>query len=88
MLYTGITRTKVDLHLYYENGREEYNRGKGTFNVGVVRQRIAGNKLEDKVWHFYKAARDQSKYGDFITSMWPESQYTTTSQFDFTNRTK
>lgn len=65
MLYTAITRARSKLTLFYEDGTKIYNMGKGTFQVGVMRQAIKGNTLECKKAHFAKLI-DNPAYSDIL----------------------
>lgn len=59
ILYTGVTRARQRLVLFYEDGTKPYNFSSATFDAGIKRQAIKGQKLSDKVKYFkelYKKA--------------------------------
>lgn len=58
MLYTGITRARTSLTVFYEDGDRPHNFGKGTFDAAIKRQAIKGDTLKDKR-KFFKALGEE-----------------------------
>lgn len=74
MLYTCITRVRINLTMLYEAGDKPYNVASNTFKNGVKCQAIKGNTLKEKLKFFVALCR-ADQYKGIIDYCFPESCY-------------
>ena len=72
LLYTGVTRARKDLCVYYSGQKTAHKIGGSVFQQGIVTQELEGDTIEKKLKYFQnkvraKEVQDQLARGEAIT---------------------